>query len=51
MDGIIGESTEGENMVGAGKGETATERLGWCWRREEVGSWFQRQHTRMQKPL
>jgi len=28
MDGKTGESTEGEDMVGAGKGESAMERLG-----------------------
>jgi len=46
--GESGESTEGEDVVGAGKGKSEIERQGWSWWRE-VGSWLQRQGEAYQK--
>ena len=41
MDGESGKLTQWEDVVGAGKSESETEKLGRVWR-GEVGSWFQR---------
>jgi len=42
MDGESGESTDTDHVVGARKGKSKIEKVGWGWR-TELGSWFHRQ--------